>query len=673
MHPRSTHRLLLPVLALAGAGTLALAAFPTLPDAESVPVAAATATPATNSAARAVLPPIAAPRAAAPELAVGGPQPLRTALPAPAPDDGLKPVIQANRLTGVAPLYVFVDGMATPGVPRLHDARFEWDFGDPQGPLARWNKHSGFVGAYVYENPGEYTISLKVADPSGKTGTSTAKVRVNPFSGVTLYCSSSQGDDVNNGRSEGAAVRTYDRVIQLLALQLSSAGPAAVRVLFRRGDSFASDRKYSFPFATQGRPILFGAFGSGPKPVIQWNGPAEMFYAGEAKGLRFVDLDIRGTYDFQNQSGTANSFFSAVDCSDWLYLRCNYSKLWVGIGASPFVKTVEDIALFECTVTECQDHLVYTGGHRFALVGNDLQRTRNSHAARLWQIVKGVVRGNTIWDAGYGNNPNRQILKIHSLTNEPTRDFQVCENSFRGQAWSVCIAPKDRYSTDVLVNGIVERNTFLEDVASQDQTQIMLMFCARQMTVRNNVFRMGTRSPWTTAVWVWEYGNGVPTPDDISIYNNTAAHMPNASFTDTQFLLIEAQNGTNIRCWNNVLYAPNSSSSTTAFVGVTPGFRLDQLTESNNLFYGPRARSYAAEKGNGGTRTWTFAQWTALGKGAGSITSDPLLAAPPHNLRPTTQSPFLGNGVQVPGLWDDFDGLLRPRGGASARGAYLKP
>jgi PKD repeat protein len=57
----------------------------------------------------------------------------------------------------MAGLPIHVNAMNTPGVNHLSDIR--WDFGDPKG---RFNTLPGFNAAHVYEQPGEYTITLTV-------------------------------------------------------------------------------------------------------------------------------------------------------------------------------------------------------------------------------------------------------------------------------------------------------------------------------------------------------------------------------------------------------------------------------------------------------------------------------------------------------------------------------
>lgn len=79
-----------------------------------------------------------------------------TPAPTPAPSRPT-PVIVIDFATRMAGLPIHVNAMNTPGVNHLSDIR--WDFGDPKG---RFNTLPGFNAAHVYEQPGEYTITLTV-------------------------------------------------------------------------------------------------------------------------------------------------------------------------------------------------------------------------------------------------------------------------------------------------------------------------------------------------------------------------------------------------------------------------------------------------------------------------------------------------------------------------------
>ena len=87
------------------------------------------------------------------------------------------PVMVIDYATRMAGLAVHVHAMQTLGVNQLSDIR--WDFGDPKG---RFNTLPGFNAAHVYENPGDYTITLTVDGVSTARQVTIVPAVVNPIS-----------------------------------------------------------------------------------------------------------------------------------------------------------------------------------------------------------------------------------------------------------------------------------------------------------------------------------------------------------------------------------------------------------------------------------------------------------------------------------------------------------
>lgn len=87
------------------------------------------------------------------------------------------PVMVIDYATRMAGLPIHVHAMQTPGVNQLSDIR--WDFGDPKG---RFNTLPGFNAAHVYENPGDYTITLTVDGASVQRKVTIAPAKLNPIS-----------------------------------------------------------------------------------------------------------------------------------------------------------------------------------------------------------------------------------------------------------------------------------------------------------------------------------------------------------------------------------------------------------------------------------------------------------------------------------------------------------
>ena len=80
-------------------------------------------------------------------------------------------------------------------------------------------------------------------------------------SATTYYLSSSSGNDSNSGTSSSSPWRTLNKLNSFHNLQ------AGDNVLFKRGDTFYGYVTI-FNSGSRANPITFGAYGSGPKPII---------------------------------------------------------------------------------------------------------------------------------------------------------------------------------------------------------------------------------------------------------------------------------------------------------------------------------------------------------------------------------------------------------------------
>ncbi len=183
----------------------------------------------------------------------------------PAPPSGnIQSRIAATRVTGTAPLAVQFDasattatGVATP----YHFLRYEFNFGDNQGlmwPVSGLPKNTqsgGPIAAYVFDNPGTYTVRVRVRNPAN-TDSSEASIVITVqdpnlvFSGNNTICISTSSNFA--GCPAGSLQRTSIPSIQ-----------SQKRILLRRGESFGG---ISIPHGTEG--VLITAFGSGNKPRV---------------------------------------------------------------------------------------------------------------------------------------------------------------------------------------------------------------------------------------------------------------------------------------------------------------------------------------------------------------------------------------------------------------------
>lgn len=445
---------------------------------------------------------LAAPSAAAP----ADPQPMST----------------ANRTRGVAPLGVFFDavdsadplrksGVLQPADEDFASLHYEWDFGDARA--GKWatsgrsrNRDTGCVAAHVYDAPGDYSARLTVVAPSGASTTYVQKITVEEFSGTTSYISSA-GDDAADGKSPKTAWKTLEKAIQNAGTQR--------RFLFRRGDTFTTVG----PNLIQAPgPGILGAFGEGAAPRIQVTGTTSGIglYGDD---WRVMDLEFVGPGSTDKGSAVYLSATRQVNRS--LLYRLTSSDFRVPFGWSDQEKIYktphEGNMVVECSVPRGVFTGMYIGGVHLALLGCTVRNIEIEHCVRVWQAHRAVLAHNVLENPG---RDDRHALKLHGPVNgdgrPPTRYVEISDNSFAGKVWSVAIGPQNGVLDERLSQIVFERNR----TRSYPSLIIDVCVCAREVTIRNNVF-VGTGSSKEYFAINVDRRGIEPPPASIRILNNT--------------------------------------------------------------------------------------------------------------------------------------------------------
>jgi len=579
--------------------------------------------------------------------------------------------LTATRTTGMAPLPVFFDATGTVlGSGSLHHGSFFWTFGDPTSshPSA-----VGFTAAHVFEQPGDYVVRLKVSDTTGPSVVKSIQIKVLPFTGTTYHVASS-GSDLNDGKSASRPFKTFDHAMARLKADLTGA-PAAVRVLFNRGDRFTTSTGVSFGHYKDGNPAIIGAYGTGPKPVIQNLGGDDdfTFHFGDCSGFRWVDIELVGTYDFNRDTGpnTTHAYFTDR-ARDFLMLRvtCHSSGQMFIVGTNnPFDK--EEMFVVDCEANEFKEVGVHIAGKHIAVIGNRLTKSSFTHLLRVWYADRGVISENVLRDPSC-NYPERgrHALKFHADTGGKagkSRYAVVSDNEFKGCTWSVVIGPQDKASPEFLEHIIVERNLFRAD----DSTRRALLLIADDVTVRNNVFTVESTSRIDTVehIALPQYPL-IPGSRRIHIYNNTAVDL-RADSNLVRFVEIEPTDVTGLEIKNNIFHAPNKVGEASTGIRYANGTVLKMLTAKHNLWYLPRTTDHAVARDASARRSHVLEDWKGLGQGQGSLDVDPKLVRPErgHYLL-EGDSPAIDAGLSLPGVFESMNGVARPQGPATDLGAY---
>lgn len=266
---------------------------------------------------------------------------------------------------------VHVSGLATTlrsGI--VSDATFEWDFGDPSG---RYNKLNGFNAAHVYENPGTYTVRLKVTDAAGRTNSATLAVQVVAPSRKVIYVSTS-GSDSNSGLSSNSPVKTAAKAFSLLG--------ANTEIRFKRGERFDLTAGVSIGYTD----VVIGAYGVGDLPTLNWNGARDrsvmITLLGSARNVSVQDLRFDSRFRSDTDQ-TGMPYAIRAGGTALTFVRNEFLNLGYAInlnGKPTGVLIADNSAPLE---TGIRDYFSWASGTQIALVGNRVANATREHVVRV--------------------------------------------------------------------------------------------------------------------------------------------------------------------------------------------------------------------------------------------------------------------------------------------------
>lgn len=496
--------------------------------------------------------------------------------------------IQAGNATGVAPLYVnFVDNdsLQEPvgGVRPFHDYEYRWDFGDPSSGV--WgtdgeskNEAKGPVAAHVYDQPGTYTVTLTTYDTDRSVlDADTYSVVVQDpdvvYAGTLTTCVNSSVDSDFTDCPSGANHVQTDDVTSLVGY-----ADAGERILFKRGDEWNVPTLPAWPDSAG--PLSFGAYGTciardaygicANAPILRT--PNSFFGMDHNQDYRIYDIRFEGsvlggTMDMQRglfyQLDIENSSNTPLGWSHWN-------------DGTPL--TIDLLAIVSCRVLDSEEHALYAGGERIAVIGNHFDDSGNSHLTRVWQAYKSVIQHNIYSHPNTNNLNGRLALKLHGPGYRPegvwgaetlelcplsqaggclensTQYVVVSDNDFGGTAYQVSISPQDTVTDSHLSDIIFERNRIM---AGFDQgnalTTTSLVVEAEEVTIRNNIFDTTGAAENVTGI---HFMNGVaPDHTNNRVYNNTC-YRSDASNDWNRFVVIDDMYS-DISIINNLVSGPN--------------------------------------------------------------------------------------------------------------------
>jgi hypothetical protein len=500
-----------------------------------------------------------------------------------------------------------------PDVDTFHDIFWQHDFGD--GGAGTWS-HSGQskniefgpVAAHVYETPGTYTWTTSARDSAGNLVSDTQTVvaysqddDTNGCTDARTYCyANSSGtfqgcpldtdsDGTCNSQSGNCAVVTGS------PHSIFNANAADNTChYFRRGDSWAVSSSLNISAMTG--PGIVAAFGSGAKP--RFTGTTSFFITDVSDDWRLVDLEMEDvtnagksrSYDGTAPDGMTNFTMMRLDMQDLQRCASAVSNNAGSLSRSEGIAFVDNV----CRV---DDRTVGWSIFVDCSWCADLGWTNHFHGGfnggggkRSMHYRRGIL-AHGLWSAsGTGTNNLITVRNCNSAAdwcnpNVPSELNVYRRNTFiLGNARAIRAECGDNstFSRDFIYEGNLIRSGL---DSSQRGGLAFDMAAAEDFTYRNNIlncddpgggaqtscslFAMGSDANHTGCP------NGTKQAARAYAYNNTI--VAEATVDNSGHPRIGTIQQTGSVCRNNLVYAPNGTSTRTADCpsGATNSHNLD--------------------------------------------------------------------------------------------------
>lgn len=501
------------------------------------------------------------------------------------------PVINVSRTTGVAPLAITFDALATtaPLLTALpfSDIYYFWRFSDDRGTF--WttgtnigsnnkNEAVGPVTQHTFLTPGTYTVELVACQINSagqliQTTTTFPNIVVTDpdvvFAANTIYISQSgvPVPGVDDGVPSGATVQQVSNPATIETL-----AETYKRILLKRGDTWPVTASIDLDQVSRTGEGIIGAYGTGAKPTLNLTYDGTVFRTSAVcDDWRFVDLKV--TCDGIGRKGNGRSF-TLLGSTDLLLLRCEASGAYYDIISNDnrglyIVDSV--LGPLETWVSGAGGYCIYnSGSERVHIMGTHWYGGTN-HGCRLQGLKKGSIDYNT----GGGNIPGNARGAVFTLrgwapwsVTDWTENVHVGHNVFAGNDENLATincSPQNNTSSEALRRVILDGNLVTSTISN-----VMTCEVTTEFTVRNTIWISGA----TSGVDVrGQNTSGVPLPTQNFWYNNTF-YCANVGGSLTAFYMYGTVSG--IEFTNNIAYAPNITSTT--FTNGTGG----QVTVTNS-------------------------------------------------------------------------------------------
>jgi len=501
------------------------------------------------------------------------------------------PVLNAPLTTGLAPFGVVFDGVQTthpdPNIRPYHDLLYFMDFGDGSsgnysiGEYAGTTKNRDLgapVFCHVYETPGTYTASMWVHDGTTLVGpvqkTITAKNPNEEFPGASTIAIS---DTADFSWAPAGAVQITQSVINTgLA---NAAVTSNKRVLLRPNGSYTCS---SSSLKSNLKNFVLATAPGGASAIITFTAAGQDFLAGfagssnpanNANSWRIHDLDIRGG-GFANARGVVTTIIPTAT-GDANLKNFNAGDITVhrvtcdGLSASVWPQGGNNTVVSQVTSTnttgaggkmpiygsgvmrlgiiDCDLDSAHGGEHVTRIQGADYLAIVSSRFARPAASKQYLTARE--WGNGSAPGPGIDTLYHAQRANTIDGTTQTVTTSIYTDT-----APQATTFNGPIKDSVWESNFYAGCQADQ-----ALLICARDVTIRNNVFSYVQRvSGSSKAIQISNPNNTMSTlTDNVRVLGNTAYSSGTNGFS-----MVTIQNAVvNPYVCNNIAYAPSATAN----------------------------------------------------------------------------------------------------------------
>jgi hypothetical protein len=522
------------------------------------------------------------------------------------------------------------------------NALYEWDFGDKG---SAYNLVQGFNAAHLYEQPGTYTITLKVTNQAGKSHTTSTSVKVAPDTRKRIYVSEA-GKDSNSG-TQSSPIRSFARAAEIV----NSADD--IEILFRRGDTFDAGTVMNI----KGDNVVISSYGSGASPVIRWTDNADGFPTIiSPKGDDNVVEYLTFTSTTSNPPQAIRPSGNNVTLRGNTFKRVGYA---INANGKPDGLLVQGNAAPD--TNGIISYFVWGEGADHVYLGNKVANSNEEHAIRVVGADRVLVWDNdltnTVGDAP-GDNTPKGALTLHKGSY-----YWVARNALN--EGPVAIGPlgngdgmndkgaRFRY-------GVFDGNTF--------DTKVAIDHGAERIMFRNNVIKSGE-----TAILIEGRNSSYDrTTNDVAIVNNTVINN-----NDTGRFISVEEGAVGVTLANNLYVAPNLTTGSGASASVyVHGDDLSSFKSiGNNVWAKAESNLWAQGGQNYVWPSWSNAsgyrdagEWNGMSQVGTDYFSDVSISG----FTPSGDSTAASAGRYFEGVFQDRYGKDRPNSGTWTAGAIQR-